>query len=646
KLMADVLAAFYKEVDSHAVFFLKSNGINRLDILKCLSQDEKREDKIEDQEKSDFGGPTKIQSGKKSNIKTYTVNLTQLVREGKIDPVIGRETVLDRTLQVLCRRKKNNPLFVGDPGVGKTAIAEGLALRIVANEVPEPIEGGEVYNLDMGALLAGTKFRGDFEHRLKGVIKEITAKPKAILFIDEIHTIVGAGATSGSSMDASNILKPVLISGKIKCIGATTYTEYRNFFDKDRALSRRFQKIDIHEPSASETVKILNGLKSKYEEHFQIKYSGAAIKAAADLSAKYVNDRFLPDKAIDVIDEAGAACMLLPPGKRKTVIGVPDIERIISQIARIPIKHTSRSNVESLRTLEADLKERVFGQEEAIKFITTCIKRNKAGLGNLEKPIGSFLFSGPTGVGKTEVSKQIADLLGIQFNRYDMSEYMEKHSVSRLIGAPPGYVGFEQGGLLTEAIRKHPHSVLLLDEIEKAHPDIYNILLQIMDHATLTDNNGQEADFRNVILIMTSNVGSENRGASSIGFNSTNRSKESEAVERHFPPEFRNRLDAIVTFETLSTEVMKSVVIKFIKELQDQLKKKKVTLELTGKAITWLAKKGYSPEYGARPLSRIIQQDIKDRLSDEVLFGDLIKGGKVKISEKKSLLTFDIKKNA
>ncbi|PCI30011.1 MAG: ATP-dependent Clp protease ATP-binding subunit ClpA [SAR324 cluster bacterium] len=637
----DVLAAMFKEVDSHAVFFLKSQGINRLDILRTISHgDVKQETSSKTQDKIQDKDPSKAKKAKKTNLDTYTTNLMELADQGKIDPVIGREEELDRTLQVLCRRRKNNPLFVGEPGVGKTAIAEGLALRIRSGKVPDILKEAEIFSLDLGSLLAGTKFRGDFEQRLKGVISEVSKKDQAILFIDEIHTIVGAGATSGSSMDASNILKPALMSGNVRCIGATTYAEYRNFFEKDRALSRRFQKIDIKEPSVEETVKILKGLKSKYEEHFGIKYSMPAIRTAAEMSAKFINDRFLPDKAIDVIDEAGAALMLLPVSRKRTTISVPDIERIVSQIARIPMKKATQTDLDSLKDLKHDLSARVFGQDEAIQHIITCIKRNKAGLGHPERPIGSFLFSGPTGVGKTEVSRQISDLLGINFERFDMSEYMEKHSVSRLIGAPPGYVGFEQGGLLTEAIRKKPHTVLLLDEIEKAHQDIYNILLQIMDHATLTDNNGQEADFRNVILIMTSNVGSSEGGAGAIGFASSSKGKENEAVERHFPPEFRNRLDAVVTFNSLTADVMKNVVDKFMGELKTLLGKRKVAVELTAEARDWLAKKGYSPEYGARPLGRVIQKEIKDRLSDEILFGQLIKGGKVTVDCAEDQLTF------
>lgn len=625
----DVLVAFFKEEDSHTVFFLKSQGITRLDVLRSISHSDLGEPSISEQDKQKNAPREK--GTKKSALDAYTVNLTQMAAEDKIDPVIGRSEILERTMQVLCRRRKNNPIFVGDPGVGKTAISEGLALKIASGKIPEILKDGEIFSLDMGSLLAGTKFRGDFEQRLKSVIVEIEKRPKAILFIDEIHTIVGAGSTSGSSMDASNILKPALVSKNISCMGATTYAEYRNFFEKDRALSRRFQKIDIPEPTVDETVKILNGLKKKYEEHYSIKYSSPSIKQAAELSAKYINDRFLPDKAIDVIDEAGAACMLLPASKKRMSISVPDIERIVSQIARVPVRQTVKSDIESLKQLQIKLQQRVFGQDEAIKHITTSIKRNKAGLGHPERPIGSFLFTGPTGVGKTEVSRQISSILNVHFERYDMSEYMEKHSVSRLIGSPPGYVGFEQGGLMTEAIRKHPHTVLLLDEIEKAHPDIFNILLQIMDHATLTDNSGQEADFRNVILILTSNAGSQDRGAKAIGFASTNEQKEMEAVERLFPPEFRNRLDAIVTFNSLTPKVMLHVVDKFIDELQDQLRVKKVVLELTKSAKKWLGKKGYSPDYGARPLSRVIQTEIKDQLSDEILFGALIRGGKVTI---------------
>ena len=638
----DVLAALFEEVDSHAVYFLKLQGIDRLDVLKTISHGDlytEVKDRLQ-HKNTEAGSERKTKKSRKNHLEAYTTNLTALAQKNGIDPVIGRESELDRTLQVLCRRRKNNPLFVGEPGVGKTALAEGLALRIKEQKVPEILQQSEVFSLDMGSLLAGTKFRGDFEQRLKNVIAAIKKKERAILFIDEIHTIVGAGATNSGSMDASNILKPALMSGSIRCIGATTYAEHRNFFEKDRALSRRFQKIDVHEPSIGESIKILKGLRSKYEEHYQIRYSSTALKMAVEMSAKYINDRFLPDKAIDVIDEAGASLLLLPINRKRSTIGVADIERVVTQIARIPSKRITHNDLESLKNLSQELESHVFGQTEAIKHITTSIKRNKAGLGAPDRPVGNFLFSGPTGVGKTEVSKQIAKVMGINFERFDMSEYMEKHSVSRLIGAPPGYVGFEQGGLLTEVIRKKPHTVLLLDEIEKAHPDIYNILLQIMDHATLTDNNGNEADFRNVILILTSNVGSENRGAGAIGFASSNKDKENEAIERHFPPEFRNRLDAIVTFNGLSTTVMENVVDKFINELQLLLTKKKVTLKIKSKAKKWLAQKGYNPEFGARPLSRVIQQEVKDRLSDEILFGKLIKGGTVTIGYQDDELTF------
>jgi len=641
----DVLASLFKEVDSYAVYFLKSQGINRLDILRSVSHSESDELQGNNENSLDQKSKPKQQKekDKQKSLKDYTSNLSEMAKAGKLDPLIGRDAEIERTLQILCRRRKNNPIYIGDPGVGKTAVAEGLASKIATGDVPEPLKDGEVFSLDLGALLAGTKYRGDFEQRLKKVIDEVTKHPNAILFIDEIHNIVGAGATSGGSMDASNILKPALISGKIKCIGATTYPEYRNFFDKDRALSRRFQKIDIKEPSIPETIEILKGLKERYETHFNIRYSQPALKAAVEQSAKYINDRFLPDKAIDVIDEAGAAAVLHAKTRKRRTISVNDVDKVISQIAKIPVRHNTKNKLEDLKNLGDDLAARVFGQDDAIQQIVTCIKRNKAGLGTDEKPIGSFLFSGPTGVGKTEVSKQIADLLKINFQRFDMSEYMEKHSVSRLIGAPPGYVGFDQGGLLTESIRKHPHSILLLDEIEKAHPDIYNVLLQIMDHATLTDNTGQEADFKNVILVMTSNVGSEERGAKAIGFTGSNYNKEIDAIEKHFAPEFRNRLDAIVPFNALTSEVMLSVVDKFVIELKVQLEAKKITLEISDDVRTWLAKKGYDPEFGARPLQRVIQKEIKDKLSDEILFGQLIKGGHVSVGLSKGKISFSFK---
>ena len=641
----DVLAAFFKEVDSHAVYFLKSQGISRLDILRTISHGEKEEpaqpERVVEENKEEAS--QEAQPPRRSSLKSYAINLTSMAKQGKIDPLIGRSNELDRTVQVLCRRRKNNPIYVGESGVGKTAIAEGLALKIHKEEVPEILHGSSVYCLDMGSLLAGTKFRGDFEQRLKNIIGEIQKKGNAILFIDEIHTIVGAGATSGGSMDASNILKPALATGKLRCIGATTFTEYRNIFEKDRALARRFQKIDIPEPTVDQTYKILKGLKSKYESHYSIKYTNSSLKSAAELSSRYINDRFLPDKAIDVIDEAGAALILLPKHKKKSVVGVPDVERVVFQIARIPAKRSDLNDIQALRSLHIDIKQKVFGQDEAIKHIVTSIKRNKAGLGSPERPIGCFLFSGLTGVGKTEVSKQIAQILKIRFERFDMSEYMEKHSVSRLIGAPPGYVGFEQGGLLTEAIRKHPHTVLLLDEIEKAHPDIFNIMLQVMDHASLTDNNGSLADFRNVILIMTSNVGSKERSINAIGFDSHNSSKEKEAIDRAFPPEFRNRLDAIVTFNELTPKIMENVVDKFLDELQVLLFKKKVKIELTNAAKKWLAKEGYNPLFGARPMGRVFQSSIKDVLSEEILFGKLSKGGKVKIEISGGKLKFKYK---
>lgn len=642
----DVLVAFFKETDSYAVYFLKSQGISRLDILRTVAHGQKGKDILPEQESTveDNKEETRIdeQISKRSALKTYATNLSQLAKQGKIDPLIGRAKELERTIQVLCRRRKNNPIYVGDPGVGKTALAEGLALRIYEKKVPSVLESSLVYSLDMGALLAGTKFRGDFEQRLKNIILEIQKKSNAILFIDEIHTIVGAGSTSGGSIDASNILKPALANGKLRCLGATTFSEYRNIFEKDRALARRFQKIDVPEPTIQETIQILKGIKEKYEEHFNIRYTNGALKTAATLSHQYIRDRFLPDKAIDVIDEAGAACMLQSKNKKRITISPNDIERVVSLIAKIPSKRMNVSSIDALRSLDIDLKQKVFGQDQAIEHIVTAIKRNKAGLGSPERPIGCFLFSGPTGVGKTEVSKQLANLLNIHFERFDMSEYMEKHSISRLIGAPPGYVGFEQGGLLTEAISKHPHTVLLLDEIEKAHPDIYNILLQIMDHATLTDNNGIHADFRNVILILTSNVGSQERSTKAIGFQNNHLDKEKEAIEHAFSPEFRNRLDAIVNFKNLTPRIMEHVVDKFIDSLQSLLREKKINLELTTKAKKWLAKKGYDPDFGARPMSRIIQTEIKDPLSEEILFGKLNKGGKVILDLKKDELMFTI----
>ena len=568
-----------------------------------------------------------------SHLERFTIALIEKAKSGQIDPLIGREAELERTIQVLGRRLKNNPIFVGDPGVGKTAIIEGLALKIFKCEVPEAFLTTEIYALDMGSLLAGTKFRGDFEARLKGVISELKNLPSAILAIDEIHTVVGAGSTTGSSMDASNILKPVLASGKLRCIGTTTYEEYKNYFEKDRALSRRFQKIEIAEPSVSETIEILKGLKTYYETHHRVTYTPGAIKTAAELAAKHINDRYLPDKAIDVIDEAGAIIKVSPAYKHRKNITTADIEKVVARIAKVPLRSVSSSDKLQIQNLEKELKEKVFGQDEAIHNLVKAIKRSRAGLRIPDKPIGSFLFIGPTGVGKTEVAKQMATVLGVNFLRFDMSEYMEKHTVARLIGAPPGYIGFDQGGLLTDSIRKHPYSVLLLDEIEKAHIDIFNILLQIMDHATLTDNNGKKADFRHVILMMTSNAGAREMAASSIGFDGIKSEDKSDkglkAVEKLFSPEFRNRLDGIINFHSLSHEIMEKIVDKFMAELNEQLVFKKVNVRLSPEARTWLARSGYDPTYGARPLARLMQKEIKDPLAEEILFGKLSGGGNV-----------------
>ena len=619
--VGDVLASIFLEKDSHAEYFLSEEGITRLDVLNYVSHNVA---------KTPF--PDEPGSLEKANpLELFTSDLVKLAGEGKLDPLIGRKIELERTMQVLCRRRKNNPVFVGDPGVGKTALAEGLAQKIEQGDVPDLLKDIQIFSLDLGGLLAGTKFRGDFEQRLKGVIAELQKRPKAILFIDEIHTIVGAGATSSGSMDASNILKPVLASGEIRCIGSSTYEEYKNHFEKDRALSRRFEKIEIPEPPVTETVKILKGLRSYYEEHHNIAYTDTALKTAAELSAKYLNDRYLPDKAIDVIDEAGAFVRLSGATHRKK-INPSDIEKIVAKMARIPTQSVSTSDKAKLENLEDGLKKVVFGQDDAINALVTSIKRSRAGLGSPERPVGCFLFTGPTGVGKTEVSRQVAYNLGVEFLRFDMSEYMEKHAVARLIGAPPGYIGFDQGGLLTDGIRKHPHSVLLLDEIEKAHLDLFNILLQVMDHATLTDNNGRKADFRNVILMMTSNAGSREMSQQTIGFGDVHRDTESKgkkAIEKLFSPEFRNRLDDIINFNSLNPAIMEKVVDKFIDELNGQLSIKKVSLTITPETRSWLADKGYDPAYGARPLSRVIQTEIKDGLSDEILFGRLKRGGNV-----------------
>jgi ATP-dependent Clp protease ATP-binding subunit ClpA len=632
---ANVLVAIFGEKDSHAVYYLHQQGITRLDVVNFISHgitkqpDAAKEKAAAGSEKEEGEAESE---GKSSPLENYTQNLNKAAAEGKIDPLIGRDLELERVIQTLCRRRKNNPLLVGEAGVGKTAIAEGLAKRIVEGEVPEILKDCIVYSLDMGALLAGTKYRGDFEQRLKGVLKKITGNPNAIMFIDEIHTLIGAGAASGGTLDASNLLKPALSSGQLKCIGATTYTEFRGVFEKDHALSRRFQKIDVNEPSVDETVQILRGLKSRFEEHHGIKYSSAAITTAAELSARYINDRQLPDKAIDVIDEAGAAQRILPKSKQKKIIGKTDIEEIIAKIARIPPHNVSSDDRSKLQTLDRDLKNVVFGQDKAIEALAAAIKMARSGLGSPTKPIGSFLFSGPTGVGKTEVAKQLAYTMGIELIRFDMSEYMERHAVSRLIGAPPGYVGFDQGGLLTEQITKKPHAVLLLDEIEKAHPDIFNILLQVMDHGTLTDNNGRKADFRNVIIIMTTNAGAESLQKSVIGFTTTKQAGDEMAeIKRLFTPEFRNRLDAMISFKALDEEIILRVVDKFLMQLEQQLHEKKVEAIFTDTLRKHLAKKGFDPLMGARPMSRLIQETIRKALADELLFGKLVAGGKVTV---------------
>ena len=643
--IGDLLSALMTEENSYAVYFLKQEGISRLDILNYISHGiakvenstfQSKESKDE-QQHHDNGSQVVQSQPSDSPLSRFTVNLAEKASTGKIDPLIGRDQELERTMQILCRRRKNNPIFVGDPGVGKTALAEGLAWKIWKEEVPPALQDVEIYALDLGALLAGTKYRGEFEQRLKDVIQELAAKENAILFIDEIHTIVGAGATSGGSLDASNILKPVLASGDIRCIGSTTYEEFRNFFEKDRALSRRFQKIDVKEPTVDETIKILHGLKRHYQEHHNVKYTKSAIKAAAELSARYIGDRHLPDKAIDIIDEAAALVRLnRPVNEGPATITVRHVENVIAKMANIPAKNLTKSDIARLEELEPSLKSVVFGQDSAIKTVVQAIKRSRAGLTHPDKPIGSFLFTGPTGVGKTELARQTARVLGIHFQRFDMSEYMEKHAVARLIGAPPGYVGFDQGGLLTEAIRKHPFCVLLLDEIEKAHPDIFNILLQVMDYAKLTDNTGRSADFKHVILIMTSNIGAREMEARSIGFaagrEDDKRHKGTQAVKRLFSPEFRNRLDAIVQFSNLTPDIMGQVVDKLMDEVKSQIASKKIDIELTEEARLWLATKGFDQKHGARPLSRLIQEKIKDPIADALLFGGLKPGGKVKVT--------------
>ncbi len=639
----NLLIAMFRESDSYAVYLLEDQGITRFDVVNYVSHGISKISTGEDwpqseQEHDDEEKPAQ----RVKPLQAFTVNLVNKAGQGSIDPLIGRDDEIERTIHVLCRRRKNNPIYVGDPGVGKTALAEGLALKIHRGEVPDALKDAVIYALDMGALLAGTKFRGDFEARLKGVLAGLSKQPNSILFIDEIHTVVGAGATSGGSMDASNILKPALASGELKCIGSTTYHDYKSYFERDRALARRFQKIEIPEPSVDEAYKILQGLKPHYEKHHGVHYSTTALHAAVELSAKHINDRRLPDKAIDVIDEVGAAVKILPPEKRKKIIGPKDIEKIVAKIAKIPPRSVSTSDREQLQNLERDLKLTVFGQDAAVEILASTIKLSRSGLGHPEKPIGCFLFSGPTGVGKTEMAKQLAHTMGIEFIRFDMSEYMEKHTVSRLIGAPPGYVGFDQGGLLTDAINKSPYAVLLLDEIEKAHPDLFNILLQVMDHATLTDNNGRKADFRNVILIMTTNAGAREMSGALLGFGAqSNVGKGKEAIEKMFSPEFRNRLDAMITFNSLSMEVIEKVVDKFIMELDEQLNEKKVFLHLTAKARRWFAERGYDPTFGARPMARLIQNEIKRVLADDILFGKLQNGGKVTVDENEGKLTFE-----
>ena len=644
---ANVLVAIFGEKDSHAVYFLQQKGVARLDVVNFISHNIRKtplesdatkapsSDTIEKEQEQSAGGA----------LESYTVNLNTRAVDNKIDPLVGRTQEIERVIQILCRRRKNNPLLVGEAGVGKTAIAEGLARRIVEEDVPELLLSHQVYALDMGALLAGTKYRGDFEQRLKAVLKQLTENAEAILFIDEIHTLIGAGAASGGALDASNLLKPVLSSGQLRCLGATTYSEYRGIFEKDHALSRRFQKIDVAEPSVDETVAILRGLKSHYESHHKVKYTAVALVTAAELSARYINDRYLPDKAIDVIDEAGAAQRILPKSRKRKVIGKNEIEQIVAKIARIPPQNISSDDRDKLKMLDRDLKAIVFGQDKAIQALASSIKMSRSGLGNPVKPVGSFLFSGPTGVGKTEVARQLAYALGIQLHRFDMSEYMERHAVSRLIGSPPGYVGFDQGGFLTETVIKHPYSVLLLDEIEKAHADIFNILLQVMDYGTLTDNNGRKADFRNVIIIMTTNAGAESLTKSSIGFTkSAQVGDEMADIKRLFTPEFRNRLDAIISFAALDQDVILRVTDKFLIQLDNQLQEKKVEATFTDKLRTYLSKNGFDPLMGARPMERLIQDTIRSALADELLFGRLVNGGKVTVdldADDKVILEFE-----
>ncbi|WP_125257429.1 ATP-dependent Clp protease ATP-binding subunit ClpA [Brevundimonas fluminis] len=647
---ANVLVAIFSERESHAAYFLQEQDMTRYDavnfiahgIAKKAGSGETRPARAAGQSPEDAEDAAAAKTGGEA-LEAYCVDLNEKAKNGKVDPLIGRQAEVERSIQILCRRTKNNPLLVGDPGVGKTAIAEGLARKIVKGEVPDVLKGATIYSLDMGALLAGTRYRGDFEERLKQVVKELETHEDAILFIDEIHTVIGAGATSGGAMDASNLLKPALASGTLRCMGSTTYKEYRQHFEKDRALVRRFQKIDVNEPTVEDTVKILKGLKTSYEGHHKLRYTDAAIRTAVELSARYMTDRKLPDKAIDVIDEAGASQMLLPESRRKKVIGQKEVEAVIARMARIPPKSVSKSDTESLKELQTDLNRVVFGQSAAIEQVSAAMKLARAGLRDPQKPIGCFLFSGPTGVGKTEVAKQLAATLGIEMLRFDMSEYMERHTVSRLIGAPPGYVGHDQGGLLTDAVDQHPHAVVLLDEIEKAHPDVYNILLQVMDNGMLTDAVGKKVDFRNVVLIMTTNAGAADNARAAIGFGRGKvEGEDDKAIQRLFAPEFRNRLDAIVAFKALDSETIKSVVTKFILQLEAQLADRNITIELTDEAADWLAKNGFDELYGARPLARVIQENIKKPLADDILFGRLTKGGHVKVELKDGKIAFDV----
>jgi ATP-dependent Clp protease ATP-binding subunit ClpA len=646
---ANVLVAIFGERESQAVYLLNQQNVARLDIVNCISHGISKVSDEETGSEQNTGGEEEAEQGEgsKNALDNFCTNLNEQARKGKIDPLIGRQEEVERTVQILCRRRKNNPLYVGEAGVGKTAIAEGLAKKIVDKDVPEVLQNSTIYSLDLGALLAGTKYRGDFEKRLKSIINALKREPGAVLFIDEIHTIIGAGAASGGVMDASNLIKPMLASGEIKCIGSTTYQEYRGIFEKDRALSRRFQKIDVPEPSVEETFKILQGLKSRFEEHHDVKYTNQALRSAAELTARYINDRHLPDKAIDIIDEAGARQRLAAPSRRKKTIGAPEIEEIVAKVARIPPKTVSTSDREVLQNLERNLKMVVFGQEEAIQMLAAAIKMSRSGLGQTEKPIGSFLFAGPTGVGKTEVTRQLARILGIELVRFDMSEYMERHTVSRLIGAPPGYVGYDTGGLLTEAINKQPHAVLLLDEMEKAHPDVFNVLLQVMDHGTLTDANGRKTDFRNVIIVMTTNAGAERVSRSSIGFSLQDHSLDAiEDIKRMFSPEFRNRLDSIIQFKALAPETIAHVVDKFLVELESQLDAKKVTMEVTQEARAWLAEHGYDRLMGARPMSRLISEKVKKPLAEELLFGRLANGGHVTVMVRDADILIEIEAEA